>query len=89
LRLILQQPSFPLRRLLAEINECGEREGGCWEPRGRLVSLMTVAAVLPATAAAIYQALENAMPNLVTWSIIIAIAFGTAIILAFALHLIG
>jgi hypothetical protein len=50
---------------------------------------MTVAAVLPATTAAIYQALEKAMPMLVNWSIIGAIIVDTAVVLAFALNLIG
>jgi hypothetical protein len=36
-----------------------------------------------------YQALEKAISRLVNWSIIGAIAIGTATILAFALHLIG
>jgi hypothetical protein len=57
-----------------------EREGGCWEPRGRPVSLMT---------AAIYQAVKKAMPSFVNWSIIGAIVIATAVILVFALHLIG
>jgi hypothetical protein len=34
-------------------------------------------------------ALEKAKPRLLNWSIIAAIAIGTAIILVFALHLIG
>jgi hypothetical protein len=36
-----------------------------------------------------YEALEKAMPRLVNWSIIGAILIGTAVILAFALHMIG
>jgi hypothetical protein len=42
------------------------------------------------TAAAILSGdFEEAMPRLVNWSIICAIAIGTAVLLAFALHLIG
>jgi hypothetical protein len=36
-----------------------------------------------------YQVPEKAMPRLVNWTIIAAIAIGTAVILVFALHLIG
>jgi hypothetical protein len=64
----------------------GDRER-LLEPRGHLVS--PVAAVLPASRRPSYPALEKAMLRLVNWSIIGAIVIGTAVILAFALHLMG
>jgi hypothetical protein len=54
-----QPPLLPSSAAAGPIHERVEREGGCWEPRGRLVSLIRVAAVLPVTAAAILSGTQK------------------------------